>query len=50
MEFTTGEQTTGVALQDANGTAITLTTQQGEYPRGLTSAGITDVTTDFDAC
>lgn len=33
MEFTTGEQTTGVALQDANGTAITLTTQQGEYPR-----------------
>tara|TARA_R100000655_G_scaffold65084_1_gene103587 strand:+ start:1805 stop:2362 length:558 start_codon:yes stop_codon:yes gene_type:complete len=33
MEFTTGEETTGVALQDANGTAITLTTQQGEYPR-----------------
>lgn len=33
MEFTTGEQSTGVALQDANGTAITLTTQQGEYPR-----------------
>ena len=33
MEFTSGEQTTGVALQDANGTAITLTTQMGEYPR-----------------
>ena len=36
MEFTTGEETTGVALQDANGTAITLTTQQGEYPREFT--------------
>ncbi len=36
MEFTSGEQTTGVALQDANGTAITLTTQQGEYPREFT--------------
>jgi hypothetical protein len=33
MEFTSGEQTTGVGLQDANGTAITLTTNQGEYPR-----------------
>jgi len=33
MEFTSGEQTTGVGLQDANGTAITLTTQMGEYPR-----------------
>jgi hypothetical protein len=50
MEFTSGEQSTGVALQDANGTAITLTTQQGEYPRALTSAGITDVTADMDAC
>jgi len=50
MEFTSGEQATGVALQDANGTAITLTTQQGEYPRGLTDAGVTDVTTDFDTC
>ena len=36
MEFTSGEQTTGVALQDANGTAITITTQQGEYPREFT--------------
>jgi hypothetical protein len=36
MEFTSGEQTSGVALQDANGTAITLTTQQGEYPREFT--------------
>jgi len=36
MEFTTGDQTTGIALQDANGTAITLTTQQGEYPRAFT--------------
>ena len=38
MEFTSGEQTTGVALQDANGTAITLTTQQGEYPREFTGS------------
>ena len=36
MEFTSGEETTGVALQDANGTAITITTQQGEYPREFT--------------
>jgi len=33
MEFATGEETSGVGLQDANGTAITITTQQGEYPR-----------------
>ena len=38
MEFTSGEQTTGVGLQDANGTAITLTTQQGEYPREYINA------------
>tara|TARA_R110002110_G_scaffold398633_1_gene614213 strand:+ start:207 stop:758 length:552 start_codon:yes stop_codon:yes gene_type:complete len=36
MEFTSGEESTGVALQDANGTAITITTQQGEYPRAFT--------------
>ena len=36
MEFTSGEEATGVALQDANGTAITITTQQGEYPRAFT--------------
>jgi len=36
MEFTSGEETTGVGLQDANGTAITITTQQGEYPREFT--------------
>tara|TARA_R110000764_G_scaffold29875_1_gene69760 strand:- start:2546 stop:3097 length:552 start_codon:yes stop_codon:yes gene_type:complete len=36
MEFTSGEETTGMALQDANGTAITITTQQGEYPREFT--------------
>jgi len=33
MEFTSGEQGTGTGLQTANGTLITLTTQQGEYPR-----------------
>ena len=41
MEFTSGEQGTGTGLQTANGTLITLTTQQGEYPRefsGLQSA------------
>lgn len=36
MEFTSGEETTGVGLQDANGTAIVITTQQGEYPRAFT--------------
>ena len=36
MEFTSGEEATGVGLQDANGTAITITTQQGEYPRAFT--------------
>lgn len=45
MEFTTGDQTTGVALQDANGTAITLTTQQGEYPREW-NATIADIPTE----
>jgi hypothetical protein len=38
MEFTSGEQATGIGLQDANGTLIKLTTQQGEYPRAYTSA------------
>lgn len=36
MEFTTGTETTGVGLQDANGTAIVITTQMGEYPRAFT--------------
>ena len=36
MEFTSGEESTGVGLQDANGTAIVITTQQGEYPREFT--------------
>tara|TARA_R110000822_G_scaffold141400_2_gene279244 strand:- start:1896 stop:2450 length:555 start_codon:yes stop_codon:yes gene_type:complete len=36
MEFTSGAETTGMALQDANGTAVTITTQQGEYPREFT--------------
>ncbi len=40
LEFGSGEQTTGVGLQDANGTAITLTGSGGEYPRGIdTTAG-----------
>lgn len=43
MEFTSGEQASGIALSDANGTLIKLTTQQGEFPRALNSAGITDL-------
>ena len=38
MEFTSGEQGTGTGLQTANGTTITLTTQQGEYPREYSGA------------
>ena len=33
LEFTSGEQSTGVGLQDANGTAIKLTGVHAEYPR-----------------
>tara|TARA_Y100001972_G_scaffold126067_1_gene178845 strand:- start:5979 stop:6575 length:597 start_codon:yes stop_codon:yes gene_type:complete len=32
MEFASGEQSTGVGLQDANGTTVTLSGEQGEYP------------------
>ena len=35
MEFASGEQASGVALQDANGTAIKLTGVAAEYPREL---------------
>jgi hypothetical protein len=38
MEFTSGAEATGMALQDANGTLITITTQQGEYPREYTGS------------
>ncbi len=37
LDFTTGEETTGLALQDANGTNVTLTGEQAEYPIGLTA-------------
>lgn len=40
LEFTTGEETTGLALQDANGTNITLTGEQAEYPIGLDVAPV----------
>ena len=33
LEFASGEQTTGVALQDANGTAVKLAGVHAEYPR-----------------
>lgn len=35
LEFTSGEQSTGVALQDANGTLIKLNGVQSEYPREI---------------
>lgn len=35
LEFASGEQSTGVGLQDANGTAIKLAGVQAEYPREL---------------
>ena len=38
LEFTSGEEATGLALQDANGTNVTLTGEQAEYPIGLGSA------------
>ena len=33
MEFSSGEQTTGMGLQDANGTAVKLAGVHAEYPR-----------------
>jgi hypothetical protein len=33
MEFSSGEQTTGMGLQDANGTLVKLTGVHAEYPR-----------------
>tara|TARA_Y100001938_G_C8093656_1_gene436709 strand:+ start:1674 stop:2261 length:588 start_codon:yes stop_codon:yes gene_type:complete len=32
MEFASGEQSTGVGLQDANGTLVKLSAEMGEYP------------------
>ncbi len=37
LDFTTGEETTGLALQDANGTNVTLTGEQAEYPIGISA-------------
>jgi len=36
LEFSTGEQNSGVALQDANGTAVKLSGVHAEYPREAT--------------
>jgi hypothetical protein len=41
LEFASGEMGTGVALQDANGTAIKLSGRHGEYP--LEIAAVADV-------
>jgi len=35
MEFSSGEQATGVGLQDANGTAVKLAGVHAEYPREI---------------
>ena len=35
LEFASGEQTTGVGLQDANGTAVKLAGVHAEYPREI---------------
>jgi len=45
MEFTSGEQSTGIALSDANGTMVKLTTQQGEYPRAFSETAQGAMTT-----
>jgi len=37
LEFASGEMTTGVGLQDANGTLVKLTGEQGEYPLEITA-------------
>ena len=38
MEFASGEMTTGIGLQDANGTLVKLSGEQGEYPLEITAA------------
>jgi len=48
MEFMSGEQTTGVGLQDANGTLIKIGGEQGEYPLEI-SATMTAGSTYTDA-
>lgn len=35
LEFSTGEQASGIGLQDANGTAVKLSGTQAEYPREI---------------
>jgi len=51
LEFASGEQTTGVGLQDANGTLIKLTGEQGEYPLEysgtITASDATDPTDPY---
>ena len=55
LEFSSGEQTTGVGLQDANGTAVKLAGVHAEYPReamiivnsGQTKSASGDLGTDY---
>ena len=55
MEFASGEQSTGVGLQDANGTLVKIGGEMGEYPREFSAAGFstflsTQVSTDCTSC
>ena len=47
MEFASGEMTSGVGLQDASGTLVKLSGEQGEYPCELdmSNVSMTDPTT-----
>lgn len=48
LEFASGEQTTGIALQDANGTQVKLSGEQAEYPLELdTSSAVMTAGANF---
>lgn len=49
LEFTTGDETTGIALQDASGVNITLTGEQAEYPIGLDVTPVATIPGDLTA-
>jgi hypothetical protein len=53
LEFASGEQSTGIGLQDANGTLVKLTGQQGEYPLEysgvITPGGTVEAAVSFTA-
>lgn len=45
LEFASGEMSTGVGLQDPNGTAIKLSGRMGEYPYEINAQDLTNGTT-----